>query len=121
MTVETGAVHHDDYRLDVAADTDQRSAEPSDADLSHERRLALALANYLRDSQSGNKEEVRCAIRAWRRDSAHRALQPEQLLVQFKRALATLPQNQWPADYDRLLMDRRDLIVICIEEYFSGA
>ena len=46
-------------------------------------------------------------------------MQPEKLLIRFKRIMLGLTPAQQSADYYVLLEDRREMILMCIKEYFA--
>jgi hypothetical protein len=80
--------------------------------------LIGALANYLSDTH--DKSEIRVAINAWRHDRVNAGLRPEQLLVEFKEILVDLSPGQYDRGYEQWLVDRREIILMCIEEYYRN-
>jgi hypothetical protein len=81
--------------------------------------LVEALAQYLKGAR--NPDEVRRAINLWRHDVTNQGLSPERILVTFKNILLGLSPPRGIADRDRWVVDQRDVILMCIEEYFSSA
>ena len=76
--------------------------------------LVARLASYLVETR--NADDVRRAIATWHHDAANAGLPPEQLLVRFKKVLLGMTPAQQAADYVKRLRDRRELILMCIEE-----
>jgi hypothetical protein len=83
-----------------------------------DRDLVDALALYL--SVTRDRNDVRSAIATWRNDVINAGLQPETLLVHFKHILLGLTVAQQSTNYEERLSDRREMILMCIEEYFRG-
>jgi hypothetical protein len=115
------ANRQDDARSEPARQTTSASAteepfDPFDLPDSAESALLGALANYL--SASHDKDDIRRAINVWSHDAINAGLQPEQLLVVFKNILVQLTPRQRSIGYERWLAARREMIVMCIEEYW---
>ena len=89
-----------------------------DASNSADTRLAGALAKQVGPSR--DRDHVRSAISAWCRDVAGTRSKPEEILIQFKGILANLDRDRLSTDYEQRLEERREMIRMCIEEYFSG-
>jgi hypothetical protein len=96
-------------------ETRRRVTDPNpSADAADE--LIARLASYLVDTR--NADDIRRAIATWQDDAVNAGLEVEQLLVQFKKVLlGMLPSQQSKNDVERL-RDRRELILMCIEEFY---
>ena len=81
--------------------------------------LMGALVKYV--GPAHDKADVRRAINVWRHDAANAGLQPEKLLIQFKDVLRGVMPARGSRALDRWENDRREMIVMCIEEFFAGA
>jgi hypothetical protein len=77
--------------------------------------LLHALAAYVRNTR--DREDIRRAIRAWQGDARKLEVEPETVLVQFRRVITHLETNVLSAAYDHRLAARRDLILSCIDEW----
>lgn len=113
----------------VYSDSSERqrgdAAEPRDAPprfdehSAADAKLIGALAEYLGSTR--DKDHVRRAIKAWGHDIVRLGMRPERVLIQFKDILSNLTLAQQATDDDVRLADRREIILMCIEEYFSEA
>jgi hypothetical protein len=95
----------------------RRAIPANDAMGSVDSQLVGALATYL--DAARDKEAIRRAIAEWSHDVAHHGAQPEQALIQFKTLLRRLSPGHESDDHEKRLADQRELILMCIEEYFS--
>lgn len=95
-----------------------QSLQPSALSLgSSDSLLVGALSNYL--SQTRCEDDARRAINAWCHNVAHSGLLPERVLIEFKSVLLVLRPGQQSTDPDKRPVDRRQMITMCIEEYFE--
>lgn len=80
-----------------------------------------ALVTAVTEHRAGraDRDAVRAAIARWRRDEQHRDARPEQVLIAFKTVLEEMPvpRGHWGTDAGQA--EYRDLIRICIEEYYA--
>ena len=80
-----------------------------------------ALVTAVTDHRAGraDRSAVRAAIARWRRDEQNRDARPEQVLVAFKSVLEDMPvaRGYWATEAGQA--EYRELIRICIEEYYS--
>lgn len=96
----------------------QESERPDGRTLaSADSELIDALASYL--GYTRGEDDVRHAIRTWCRAVARPGVQPEQVLIRFKAILRELEPAQQPKDRDVRLTEGREIIAMCIEEYFA--
>ncbi|HEY4307670.1 MAG TPA: hypothetical protein VGM82_24560 [Gemmatimonadaceae bacterium] len=84
-----------------------------------DKALLLALAHYLAETR--DKDEIRRGVAAWRADAAQAGAEPQQLLVAFKNILLELSIDQQADSHEQRLADQRELIALCIEEYYRPA
>ena len=67
----------------------------------------------------GDRSAVRAAIARWRRDEQNKDARPEQVLVAFKSVLEEMPSTRGYWSTEAGQTEYRELIRICIEEYYS--
>lgn len=94
------------------------SARPSATPEQRSRdMLVQALSAYM--TATRNKADIRRAIAVWRNDVMNAGLEPQTLLVEFKKLLnqaVAAPAEPTNAH----LVARREIILICIEEYYAS-
>lgn len=78
--------------------------------------LIDALTAYLVDRR--DPVAMRAAIARWCHDVDQMKLEPQVLLVHFKQVLDALPVSEQSPNYDQRLADRREIIRMCIEEFY---
>lgn len=78
--------------------------------------LIAALASYLTDTR--DPHAIRDAIAQWCDDVTRMNLQPQVLLIQFKQVFDELTSSEQSEDYETRLADRRDMILMCIQEFY---
>ena len=110
--------HNEQRRSEPDIDLVNDGNAPTYSAPSADSRLIAALANYFGSAR--DKAGVRRAINAWRHDVVHTADEPERLLIQFKYILLGVTLAQESRTFDERMADRREVIRMCIEEYFSA-
>lgn len=81
--------------------------------------LVAALESYLMHTR--DVDAIRAAIARWCSDVEQASLEPQALLVQFKQALDSFGSAEHPLRYEQWLDDRREIILMCIQEFYRDA
>jgi hypothetical protein len=66
-----------------------------------------------------DKGALTAAISRWRRETQQAEPRPEHVLVEFKKLLERVPPGGRRQSIDDRMAEQRQLILLCIEEYYS--
>ena len=81
--------------------------------------LIAALESYLIHTRDANA--IRSAIARWCNDVEQVSLEPQALLIQFKQVLDGLGSSEHSSRYEQWVDDRREMILMCIQEFYRDA
>lgn len=76
--------------------------------------LVKAIESY---AQTRDAAAVRAAIARWCNHVEQTSLEPQTVLIQFKHVLDRLGVTE-QSNYDQRVADRREMILMCIQEFY---